>query len=383
MAWPVVVVSRLWRECELGTRDGETVKIYVYPADTGGCGYYRMIWPAMAARALGHDVTVVLPADRDYGDHAIHAELRGDEVLRMGIPRDADVMVFQRVTHKYLCQGMDLIRKMGVAVVVDMDDDLGKVHPSNPAYPWMHPRSPTEHSWLNAARACQGATIVTVSTPALLRTYAPRGNGRVLYNMVPKRMLEIPRADEGRFGWTGSLHSHPNDPSVMGPAVQRLVNEGYGFSMVGNPAGVAAEFRIASEQLHTSGIVDTLKWGEALATLHVGMAPLADTAFNSAKSWLKPLELGAVGVPCVMSPRAEYRRISKLGVGVLATTPKDWYREIKRLMDDAVWYEEVAERSKLVVSGLTVEANAHYWVEVWAEAYQIARQTRSVLRSSA
>jgi hypothetical protein len=359
------------------------VKIYVYPADMGGCGYYRMIWPALAAKAQGHDVTVVLPKDRDYGDNAIHAEMRGEEVIRMGIPRDADVMVFQRVTHKFLCQGMRLIREMGVAVVVDMDDDLGKVHPSNPAYPWMHPRSSSEHSWHNAARACKDATIVTVSTPALLRPYAPRGNGRVLYNMVQKKMLDIPRADEGRFGWTGSLHSHPNDPSVTGPAVQRLVNDGYGFSMVGNPEGVAAEFRITLEQFHTTGIVDTLKWGEALATLHVGIAPLADTAFNSAKSWLKPLELGAVGVPCVTSPRAEYRRINKLGVGVLAATPKDWYREVKRLMDDTTWYQEVAERSKSVVSGLTVEENAWRWVEVWAEAYQIAQQAGSVLRSNA
>src|SRR5689334_24701002 len=42
-------------------------------------------------------------------------------------------------------------------------------------------------------------------------------------------------------------------------------------------------------------------WPRALSALGIGLAPLADSTFNRAKSWLKPLEMAAVGVPCVMS----------------------------------------------------------------------------------
>jgi predicted Zn-dependent protease len=33
----------------------------VIPADEGGCGHYRLAWPAIALRNLGHDVTLAKP----------------------------------------------------------------------------------------------------------------------------------------------------------------------------------------------------------------------------------------------------------------------------------------------------------------------------------
>jgi hypothetical protein len=355
------------------------VKVYVYAADTGGCGYYRLIWPAMALAMQDHDVTVVLPKERDEGPYAVRGYIQRGEIIDVDVPSDADVIVLQRVTHRFMSRAVPLIRKKGIAVVVDMDDDLGKVHPSNPAYAALHPSNGGEHSWLNADFACRHATLVTTSTIALRKTYAPLGNGAVLHNMIPRSMLSIPRRDEGRFGWTGYLGSHPNDPQVMGHTVQQLVNEGFPFSMIGNPEGIAREMHIEESQLHTTGVVDTLAWGQALATLHVGLAPLSDTKFNRAKSWLKPLELAAVGVPCVMSPRAEYTRLHRLGVGVLASSPKEWYAETKRLMTDDDWYAEVVKRSTEAVSELTIEENAFRWAEAWQSAWLLERRQHSVL----
>jgi hypothetical protein len=356
------------------------VKVYIYPAGLDGCGFYRLIWPGLALAAQGHDVQVVMPGDRNDDRYQLTARMRGDEIVDAIIPEDADVIVMQRVTHTNLARAIPFMRARGTAIVVDMDDDLTKINPQNPAYAWLHPKNGTDHSWTNAALACANATWVTTSTPALQDTYAWPDRGTVLYNMVEDRAFDlVGAADTGSFGWTGNLKSHPDDPAVTGNSVARLVGEGFPFYMVGNPAGVAKEFRIREDQVGQSGILDSRVWLEALSALHVGMAPLADTAFNMAKSWLKPLELSARGVPTVMSPRAEYRRIHRLGVGVLAPRPKDFYREIRRLLTDDAWHAEVAGRSLEAVRSLTIAGNAWRWAEAWEAAYRFQRAGSDVL----
>lgn len=362
------------------------MKVYVYTAGLDGCGFYRMIWPGQALAAAGHDVTVVLPNERDHDRYQLTAKTRTnadgtDDIVDAIVPEDADVVVLQRVTHTNLSRSIEHIRARGVAVVVDMDDDLSHVHPSNPAYPWMHPRNGTAHNWDNAAAACRAATWVTTSTPALQKIYARPGAGTVLYNMIERRALTLPSRDEGYFGWTGSLRSHPDDPQVMGNSVQRLVREGHRFYMVGNAAGVAQELRLDEEQVARSAQLSSVEWMDALSVLHVGVAPLNATLFNQSKSWLKPLELAAVGVPTVMSPRVEYRRLHAdgAGVGVLAPRPKDFYRETRRLLTDDAWHAEVVERGRLTAGKMTVEDNAWRWMEVWEQAYRAERAGRHAL----
>jgi glycosyltransferase involved in cell wall biosynthesis len=354
-------------------------KIYVYPADLSACGWYRMIWPAQALQAQGHDITIVMPGERTQEDYQIFGDMKGDTLTNVRYPQDAEVIVLQRITHKLLWQAIPLMRANGVSVIIDIDDDLGKVHPTNPAYKWLHPKNTGDHSYVNLDKACSVASWVITSTPALQKVYAPHGRGTVLENMIPQSMLDTPRNDGGCFGWTGYLLSHPNDPQVTGTAVQRLVREGFKFSMVGNPEGIAREFRITDDEVNATGVVPITEWPNALATLHVGMAPLAATSFNESKSWLKPQELAAVGVPCVMTPRPAYRTLHNLGVGVLANSPKDWYREIKRLMTDDAWYEEVANRSKAAVSLLTIEQNAFRWLETWQTVWLNERRQSSDL----
>ena len=89
---------------------------------------YRLIWPATALRNAGHDVRVVLPAQREGigGD----IDTRTNTLKNVRLPADADVIVLQRVAFEHMAQAVPMIRARGVAVVVDMDDDLTKIDPS-------------------------------------------------------------------------------------------------------------------------------------------------------------------------------------------------------------------------------------------------------------
>jgi hypothetical protein len=342
------------------------VKVIAYPADAFGCGSFRMRWPGEACAAAGHDVRVVEPKDR-----RLRVVMEGHTV-RDVLDVDADVVVLQRVTHAYMAQAVGVMRAKGITVVVDVDDDLSSIHPSNPAWA-VHRPGAGLHSWHNVALACRNASLVTVSTPALLDVYARHGRGHVLPNYLPDYYYGIERVDSDTIGWPGSYHSHPNDPESLGGAIARLVDEGADFVMRGDPTGAGRAFGLAVDP--PGGAVSIEEWPRAVASLGVGIAPLADTRFNAAKSFLKPMEMSACGVPWVASPRAEYRKLHEMGAGVLADRPRTWYRELKRLRESAALRAELSEAGRTVAEQLRLRDNAWRWAEAWARAYELQQAT--------
>lgn len=352
------------------------MKVYVYPADTHGCGHYRLIWPAQVLRAAGHDVTVVWPNSRGaFLSATLNAR---DEVVDAYVPPDADVIVLQRVSHRHVTDAVPLIRRKGVAVVVDVDDDLAMIHPDNPAFYAFHPsRPPFEHSWRNVVKTCQNATYVTVSTNALLRHYAPHRRGVILKNYVPARYLDVKHTDSDVIGWGGSIRSHPNDLQVMGTAIQRLLRDGHTFRVVGPVDGVAKRLNLSDTvmgNLEYTGTLDlTSDWPNGLASLGIGVAPLAKTRFNDAKSHLKMLEMAALGVPCVVTPSREYAALHREGIGLTAETPNAWFKRLRGLVHDESQRVELSERGRDVARRWTIEDNAWRWLETWSTALELER----------
>lgn len=352
----------------------------VYPADTGGCGYYRLIWPARVLAAQGHDVTVVLPKDRAKKAYEIGGDVDADgRVVKVHAPPDVDVIVMQRVTWRKLAHAVPMLRAKGIAVVIDIDDDLAHIHPSNPAYTNLHPRTPSDHMWRHTEDACRDATLVTVSTEALLHRYAPHGRGVILRNCVPQSYLDIPHHDSDVAGWGGAVWSHPDDLQQVGPSIARLTRAGGRFRIVGPVEGVKSALGLDDDP-DATGPVDIGEWPVALAGLGVGVAPLADTKFNRAKSRLKIIEMMACGVPWVASPREEYARLHREHqVGLLADRPKDWWRHLTRLTRDPQLRQDMSAHGRAVARQLTIEGNAWRWADAWAEAYRIQRQAASAL----
>jgi len=344
-------------------------KTLVYPADSAGCGHFRLIWPGQYAPAdVDHEVTVLGPQQRD-----LMLKMDGERVVDV-LDVKADVYVFQRLTHRLMVDAIPILRSKGVAVVVDVDDDLSSIHPRNPAHDAYHPRrGDPHHSWENLKRACREATLVTVSTPALLDVYARHGRGHVLYNYLPDHYFGVPHEDSDVVGWPAALQSHPDDPSAVGAAVARLTADSGTFRVLGTPAGTGAAFGLSADPQGLGRVVDVFGWPEAVAELGIGIAPLADTRFNACKSWLKPLEMSAVGVPWVASPRAEYARLATHGVGVLADSSRRWYKELDRLRRSSALREERAEAGRQVAESLRLRHHAWQWLEAWDRALRLQR----------
>jgi glycosyltransferase involved in cell wall biosynthesis len=348
------------------------MKILLLPADTAGCGYYRMLWAGLHLQTLGHDIDIWWPTK----GRGIEIKLEDEEIIDCSVPGDADVLVMQRVSHRWHSQVIKLLRAKGIAIVVDMDDDLNQIHRLNSAYLNYHPRSNTPYSWKNAAQACKDATLVTLSTKTLVNVYARHGRGVVIDNYVPASYLETPEQHEEIFGWAGTTQSHPADLQVTGSAVRELVDEGYKFEVIGPPSTVQQALRL-KEAPAVTGIVPLEDWPQALSRLKVSMAPLELSPFNSSKSRLKAIEASACGVPWVASPRTEYRRLfAESGAGILADTPKAWYKAIKQLMDDDAMRKDLGERGREYMQTQTIEANSWRFLEAWTKAYEMQQADR-------
>jgi glycosyltransferase involved in cell wall biosynthesis len=345
------------------------VKVLVFPADQGGCGAYRLIFPARHLIAQGADVDYVVSDDPPERQLQAQWRTRPDgtrEVLDVVAP-DADVVVLQRPLQAHLSQAIPILQAKGVRVVVEIDDDFEHISRRNVSWPNVQPHlSPNRNRrWL--AQACELADLVTVSTPALARLYGAHGRVQVIPNCVPADYLRIRQeAHDGVWvGWSGSTETHPDDLQVTGNGVARAIAAtGAKMAVVGTGNGVRKALGLAEIPL-ASGWRTLVDYPEALAQFDIGIVPLDLTPFNEAKSWLKGLEMAAVGVPFVATPTQQYRALSVEGMGLLAESPRQWEGMVKRLVRDPDRRAELAHNGRQAAERHTIEANIERWWDAW------------------
>lgn len=350
------------------------MRVLCFPADAGGCGSYRIGWPAQYLAHLGHDVQIV-----DYGERQNEFNVVGDSdgnLKSVNVPAGVDVVVFQRVSRRIYAEAFPTLRERGIAVVHDMDDDLGRIHTKNFAYSNYEDPHGNGHSWKWCELACKNATLVTTSTPQLANVYG-FGHSRIIDNYVPGSYLDIPRRDSDILGWAGSTIAHPEDLAIVGRSVRRLVDEGSRLVVVGPQSNVRQQLKLKKEPVYT-GSVDIMEWAKGVSLIGVGIAPLQDTLFNMSKSRLKLAEMSACGVPWVASPTREYRTFhADSSTGILASSPNEWYRALKQLTTSSSLRTEMSEAGRAYMRKQTIELNAWRWWTAWTEALEMERGNKS------
>lgn len=356
------------------------MRVAVYPADEGGCGHYRLIWPATALRDQGHDVDLRLGSESKGQIRALYQHTEeGPRVMALGTPIDADVVVLQRPLDRDLVDLIPHIQKSGSVVVVEIDDDFRSLSARNIAWKAAHPRTDPNKNWLHLDRACELADWVTCSTPALANRYGKHGRVSVIPNYVPERYLKeerIPKDcgdDNVYVGWTGSVNTHPDDLQVMGDGLRRAMRKDprIKFAVVGSGLGVNKKAGLPlSYPLQVTGWLPIDRFTTAMAQFDVGLVPLEPSPFNNAKSWLKGLEFAALGVPFIASPVEQYRALADMGIGTLAENPHDWRHRILGLLHSGSAAEQGALfRERVDKQDLLIERRAVEWWYAWIQAH--------------
>lgn len=339
-----------------------------------GSTYYRIEEPARAVQAadLGIEVAVargITTTMRSLREEAepevVDADAQGADVVVLQLPKTEGMLQTQRV-----------LQAQGVAVVVEMDDLLSGVPYGHTGHQAMIRQGMADH----ALQAAREADLVTTSTPSLLQEYARHGRGVVVENAIPRRNVELPPAYERNpdvvtVGWSGNVQGHPYDLQEMGSGLQQALDRTDGQSrlvILGQKWDLKKRLRLPEEPHEVPWVLDVDGYVERLGELFdVGVAPLRIDRFNTAKSWLKPLEYSARGVYSVRARTDEYER---LGLGMPASSPKDWAKFVTLGIRDADRRREIAAaaRDRVLAQHLT-----EHTAERWAAAWRTARENRS------
>lgn len=334
------------------------MRVIIYPSDATGCGQYRLRWPGQAVAAQGYDVRI--------SPRQPAIVVKNNKIVAMGENLNADIVVFQRPCRKQYLEVFRVLQKDGIKVVVDMDDDLTDIHRNNPAYgPYNYLHLPDMH-WKFGSEACELADIVTVTTPRLQEVYG----GVVVPNCIPEWYLGLkrPQNDLVTVGWAGLTATHPEDLQVTHGAINQALSSTKGLS----------RFLALGDQktMQNLGIKegDPNQWipgvpiqtyPEFVSQLDIGLAPLADTPFNEAKSWLKALEYASLGVVPVVSPNYDNMRMVEAGAAILASNPSEWKERVTELIRDDDMRSSLAAKAREFAATQTLEGNTHRWAEAW------------------
>lgn len=348
------------------------MKIAVIPSDTGACGYFRLIWPAEAVRAVRPDwqVDVYRPQDVKIGMGPRGVSVRGLDLNGL------DLAIFQRVGTARQVELVRALQRGGIAVAIDVDDALYCIDPDSGSFPAWNDRRSATH-WSNLDEACRHADLVTVTTDALARHYARHARVERIPNGLPDRAYIEPSPltaliDSVNIGWSGVAASHPHDLEVVGTVLAEVLAEDaeVRVKIVGDALWAADVLGVPSDRLVDEGRVSLYHYHESLAGTDIGIVPLADTPFNEAKSSLKALEYLGVGARVIASPtpaNIELGIDERVGLE-LARTPDEWGQALRRQIATVRRFREHGETPGYDVRHMSILGRAEEWAAAWERA---------------
>lgn len=323
----------------------------LFVAETGNAStWYRAYVPGEALRERGY--TFSLSKDPTPADVAAH-----------------DVFAARVAVGFTTVRAMDHARSLGKLCVLDVDDDVWSLHPDNPAYEFYEKSGAGEH----AREIVRFADVVTVPTRYLADLIRPMNRNVVVVpnalpeNRWPGEPKEVGHGGEVVIGWAGSS-SHSSDMGILSGVVESVLsacpNAVFEFSET-------LELPFApDDRIRMVSPVAIDEYSGLLGRFDIGLAPLVDTRFNRAKSDLKVLEYAMCGIPSVASKVLPYTTSLRHGeTGMIASSPKDWMKYLRRLVDDAESRTRIGAAARAWARTRTI-ANV---VDSWVQAYGLAR----------
>lgn len=287
--------------------------------------------------------------------------------------RGANILICRSLAPAWL-ELLEAHRGQLGAIYYLIDDDLGAAG-DDAALPEAYRQRLMTIAEQQQPRLLAVADEVIVSSSALRERFRGRHN-RVTILTPP---LIAPLPDLGHFSatpWRIGYHgtrAHRQDLAHIAPAIQRLHDDGARCTqqtlvfevMLGRhtPANLRLLPRLSSPA--------PLSWQRfhryrQMRRVHIGLAPLRDTAFNRGKSFIKFLDISAMGGVGIYSRRSPYAEVVEHGAdGLLADDdPDDWYRCLCQLVDNPERTRQMARRAADKARALgNVERARRFWLE--------------------
>jgi hypothetical protein len=350
---------RLRRGTRPAAASGRTLRIATSYMDGTANAYYRAMLPLRELERRGH--RVLWPRRHDY------RQLLG--------ARQPSFDVFH-LHHFFSEEELELVQRLsrqGVAVVWDKDDDISATPRRAPVYRSYGGRRGVKRGFARSVEIAATASLMTTPSEHLAGRYRERGveHVEVIENHLAPEDLDgvRPRHAGVVIGITAGGEHHDDIKRLrIDQTLQRLLRAHDGVRVV--TIGWGHDLPEHRHVHHPSVPIE-----ELIATerhFDIGLAPLADTAFNRARSNVKLKEYAAAGAMWLASPVGPYVGMGKEHGGALVADD-DWYATLERFVLDSGARARLMERARAWVRGQACDRVAARWEAAFVRAVARAR----------
>jgi len=321
------------------------LKIFGWAIDHMGCGNYRIGLPMWALNKFGHDALAFT-------------------VLNVEIPSDLDILVGQIIStpeRSELWHRLATTPGRDFAMVLEIDDDIWNLRPSNPAYAFW--KAGAGDIIKDAIRVADAVTVTTEHLAEVVSKY--HDNVFVLPNCFDAALLdhERPHAETLTVGWAGGS-SHGEDFESAAKDLRTFFrrNPHVDAHFIGVDYGALVSRPDSRFTPWSSNLVDYIKGLD----FDIGIAPLLPNQFNRSKSDLKFLEYASLGIPVVASDVGPYNASIQHGLtGLLVRYPHEWVKYLSQMVNETDLRLEIAQNARAWASTRTIQANVWRWEEAY------------------
>ena len=316
---------------------------------------YRCIHLREQLRALGHEARVV--------DWFKEANIRIEDAL------EHDVIFLYRLSMSPpLRRLIDDARALAKPVIFDTDDlifepDLLEQHR---AVQNLSPADQIQHAggvrgYLETLQACETAVV---ATPLLAELARRRGRPAYVHrNSLGQEMLAhahhlyaARRAQGSRaevvLGYGSGTATHDIDFDEAAPALLAVLDRFREVQLwIAGPLRISSEFDRFGARVRRFPLTDWRGWFELASQMDIALAPLEkNNIFCRAKSEIKFVESGALGVPLIASRIDPYRDAVTNGQdGLLAANEAEWTHALTTLIEQPDQRLQIGARARATV----------------------------------
>lgn len=322
---------------------------------------WRSVWPAAALRRKGHDAHAVCidgeqEADLAPGDTVVVHHGNNGPAMPQGFQSGASFLSAIRA------------EAAPRRLIVQYDDsfaDLPDIQDIDPAH--------LSGLLRDVAECCEIADAVVVTTPYLAeRLPAP---AEVVPNWIASWVCELPLPPTlgSRAVWLGTLGGLPREGERGSAhlhdwlwALRSDPPPEFPLHVVGvrdyaEHRWFQQRFPAYTYRRHNTNLEHLYKLVAEQA--RVGLAPVDPSlGFNKAKSWIKPIEYMALGIPVVAAATEEYERIGHTPMLVTTATPEGFWATAEAFVNrPAMRWDGLRENIR---GEYSIEANVGQWEKV-------------------
>jgi glycosyltransferase involved in cell wall biosynthesis len=316
---------------------------------------YRCIHLREQLHELGHEARVA--------EWFEETSIDIDEALRSDV-----IFLYRLAMSPPLRRLIDRAHELHKPVIFDTDDlifepDLIEQHR---AVRNLTPSDQIQHAegvrrYLETLQACD--TVVT-ATPLLAEFARRRGKPAYVHrNSLGQEMLahanrlfsqrrQQPRRDQVVIGYGSGTPTHDVDFQEATAALITVLDRfRHAQLWIAGPLTIASELERFGTRVRRFPLTDWRAWFELAAKMDIAIAPLEqNNVFSRAKSEIKFVEAGALGVPLVASKSDPFRdSITEGEDGLLATGEMEWTRALTSLIEQPERRARIGERAREMV----------------------------------